>query len=97
MTSRRGFLAASAAALAIVAVPDGFRAIAVAAGEEAGHADRLTTWISVGRDGIVDVFTGKVEIGMGVITGLTQIVADELDDRQGAGVILAALTFPNCS
>ena len=79
MTSRRGFLAAGAAALAIVAVPDGFRAIAVAAGEEAGHADRLTTWISVGRDGIVDVFTGKVEIGMGVITGLTQIVADELD------------------
>ena len=79
MSSRRGFLAAGAAALAIIAVPEGFRAVAVAAGDEADADSRLATWLRLGADGIVDVYTGKVEIGMGVITGLTQIVADELD------------------
>lgn len=79
MTSRRGFLAAGAAALAIVAVPGGFRAVAAAAAPDGGEYGRLASWLTIGPDGVVDVFTGKVEIGMGVITGLAQIVADELD------------------
>ncbi len=76
---RGAFLAGGAAALAIVAGLDGFRAVALAADAALEPDARLATWLVVGRDGIVDAFTGKVEIGMGVITGLTQIVADELD------------------
>jgi nicotinate dehydrogenase subunit B len=41
--------------------------------------NRLDAWLRIDRDGSVHVFTGKAEIGMGVQTGLTQIVAEELD------------------
>src|SRR5438045_5508402 len=41
--------------------------------------NRLDAWLRIDRDGIVHVFTGKSEIGMGVETGFTQIVAEELD------------------
>jgi nicotinate dehydrogenase subunit B len=42
-------------------------------------AGRLDAWLRLERDGTVRVFTGKVEIGMGVETALAQIVAEELD------------------
>ena len=41
--------------------------------------NRLDAWLRIDREGIVHVFTGKAEIGMGVETGFTQIVAEELD------------------
>jgi CO/xanthine dehydrogenase Mo-binding subunit len=41
--------------------------------------ERLDGWLHVGADGGVQVFTGKVDIGMGVETALKQIVAEELD------------------
>ena len=40
---------------------------------------KLESWLHVLPDGGVQVFTGKLEIGMGVDTALTQIVAEELD------------------
>ena len=40
---------------------------------------RLDAWLRVSRDETIKVFTGKVDIGMGVQTGLTQVVAEELD------------------
>jgi nicotinate dehydrogenase subunit B len=40
---------------------------------------RLDAWLRIDPDGSVRVFTGKVEIGMGVETALIQIVAEELD------------------
>ena len=40
---------------------------------------KLESWLRVLPDGGVQVFTGKLEIGMGVDTALTQIVAEELD------------------
>lgn len=39
----------------------------------------LDSWIAVAQDGDVTVFTGKVELGTGVVTSLAQIVAEELD------------------
>ena len=39
----------------------------------------LSCWLSINRDGTVTVFPGKVEIGQGILTALTQIVAEELD------------------
>jgi len=40
---------------------------------------RLDGWLRVTNDETIHVFTGKAEIGMGVQTALTQIVAEELD------------------
>ncbi len=40
---------------------------------------QLDAWIRITPDGYVDVFTGKVEIGQGIKTAVTQIAADELD------------------
>ncbi len=44
---------------------------------------KLESWLHVHPDGGVQVFTGKLEIGMGVDTALTQIVAEELDLSPG--------------
>jgi CO/xanthine dehydrogenase Mo-binding subunit len=40
---------------------------------------RLDRWLRINRNETVTVFPGKVEIGQGILTALTQIVADELD------------------
>ena len=40
---------------------------------------QLDAWLRIEKDGAIRVFTGKVEIGMGVETGFAQIVAEELD------------------
>ncbi|MBA2964433.1 MULTISPECIES: xanthine dehydrogenase family protein molybdopterin-binding subunit [Ramlibacter] len=40
---------------------------------------RLDAWIRIQPDGTLTMFTGKVELGQGILTALTQIVADELD------------------
>ena len=42
------------------------------------QATSLDSWIAVGRDGMVTVFSGKVDLGTGVETALGQIVAEEL-------------------
>jgi CO/xanthine dehydrogenase Mo-binding subunit len=39
---------------------------------------RLDAWLRIGKDEIVRVSTGKVDIGMGVQTALIQVVAEEL-------------------
>jgi nicotinate dehydrogenase subunit B len=39
----------------------------------------LDGWLRINPDGSVTAFTGKVEIGQGIVTALAQIVADELD------------------
>lgn len=39
----------------------------------------LSQWIAFDEPGRVRVFTGKVEIGQGIVTAMTQIAAEELD------------------
>ncbi len=39
----------------------------------------LDGWLAISPNGRVTVFTGKVELGQGIVTALAQIVADELD------------------
>jgi nicotinate dehydrogenase subunit B len=46
---------------------------------ESPSPGRLDAWLRIDKDGVIRVFTGKVEIGMGVETGYAQIVAEELD------------------
>src|SRR5262249_61963127 len=40
---------------------------------------RLDAWIRINADGSATVFTGKVELGQGILTALAQIAAEELD------------------
>ncbi len=39
----------------------------------------LESWIRINADGTATVFTGKVELGQGIVTALAQIAAEELD------------------
>ena len=40
--------------------------------------EELSAWLHIGNDGVVTVYTGKVEIGQNIRTSLAQAVADEL-------------------
>ena len=40
---------------------------------------RLDSWLRINADGTATVFTGKVELGQGILTALHQIAAEELD------------------
>jgi CO/xanthine dehydrogenase Mo-binding subunit len=66
---------------ALASTVDGQPGAAFAAGaaDAATSPARLDAWLKIDPDGVVHVFTGKVEIGMGVETALSQIVAEELD------------------
>jgi len=44
-----------------------------------GYPDDFNAYFRIGADGRVTCFTGKVELGQGVITSLAQMLADELD------------------
>src|SRR6185436_11556018 len=44
---------------------------------------RLDRWVEIRTDGVVEVRTGKVEIGQGIISALAQIAAEELDVDYG--------------
>jgi nicotinate dehydrogenase subunit B len=55
------------------------RALAAQPGAPDTAASRLDAWLRIDGEGRVQVFTGKVEIGMGVETAFAQFVADELD------------------
>src|SRR5215469_6305318 len=39
----------------------------------------LDAWLRINQDGSATVFTGKVELGQGIVTALAQIAAEELD------------------
>ncbi len=40
---------------------------------------RLDAWIRINADGTATIFTGKIELGQGILTALAQIAAEELD------------------
>jgi CO/xanthine dehydrogenase Mo-binding subunit len=42
---------------------------------------RLSQWLRLERDGTVSIFSGKVELGQGILTALAQIAAEELGIR----------------
>lgn len=52
----------------------------------------LDGWLRINADGTVTVFTGKVELGQGILTALAQIAADELDVNYGRITMVSADT-----
>ncbi len=63
----------------LYALPPGARAAAVPATGNLMSAPRLESWIRVDAAGEVTVFTGKAELGQGILTAIVQMAADELD------------------
>jgi CO/xanthine dehydrogenase Mo-binding subunit len=55
------------------------RAYADVTGQPFPNMAAIDTWIKIGADGTVTLFSGKVSMGTGSSTGLLQIVAEELD------------------
>ena len=79
MSTRATFLAGTTA-LVVVATGGGVHSFACAA--DAPAPVKMTTlgdWLRMLPDGTVEMYTDKVEVGMGVPTGFAQFVADELD------------------
>ncbi len=54
---------------------------------------RLGQWLSFDRPGTVRAFTGKVELGQGILTALRVLVADELDVALEAVQVESASTL----
>ena len=83
VSTRRGFLKAGSLTVAFSLSP--FNPIAA---QNAAlpvlpgslNSNRLLGgWLRINANGTVTVFTGKVELGQGILTALSQIVSDELD------------------
>lgn len=56
-------------------------ASALQEGGRGGFPDDPNAYLRVGEDGRVSCFTGKIEMGQGIITSLAQMLAEELDVR----------------
>ena len=39
----------------------------------------LSAWLAINADGTATVFTGKVELGQGIVNALARVAAEELD------------------
>jgi len=72
-------VAAPAAVAAPTAAPSRLSAPPALGRRGASAASSIDSWLVIGRDELVTVFSGKVELGTGVRTALAQIVAEELD------------------
>jgi nicotinate dehydrogenase subunit B len=74
--TRREFLISSGAL--IVSFSLFGTAAAQTEGASAKDSKQVDSWLAVGQDGNVTIFSGKVELGTGTRTALAQIAAEEL-------------------
>ncbi|MES2510575.1 MAG: molybdopterin cofactor-binding domain-containing protein [Pseudomonadota bacterium] len=77
--SRRGFLGATAGTGLVVAFHIPFAGSALAQDAAAPIPDEINAWVVVKPDDTVIIRIGRVEMGQGTLTGLAQLVAEELD------------------
>jgi nicotinate dehydrogenase subunit B len=76
--SRRDFAKGFGIVLAFSLIPEAMAQQARLPGSLGGNR-ALDAWIRINADGTATVFTGKVELGQGILTALAQIAAEELD------------------
>ncbi len=96
--TRRAFLIAGALTVSFTLIPRAPAGpkSATATNSETGDVKNspwLDAWIQVAADGHVTVFTGKVELGQGVRTALTQVAAEELDIAPATIELITADTW----
>jgi len=79
--SRRSFLKGTGALIVTFSVLDMKEALAQRGARGVNgpaSSDQLDSWIAIGGDGRVTAYTGKCELGQGLYTAQTQLVAEEL-------------------
>jgi CO/xanthine dehydrogenase Mo-binding subunit len=79
--SRRSFLKGTGALIVSFSAAGLARKLgvdAVAMAQQMDPRDKLDTWIAIAENGQVFSYTGKVELGQGILTAQMQIVAEEL-------------------
>ena len=79
MIDRRTLLKASGAFVVAFSLPLNHTAARMATGRKTVSADRVDGFLAIAPNGLVTVYSGKVDLGTGVRTALTQIIAEELD------------------
>jgi len=77
--NRRSFLVAAGSLTIAVALPGGRAKAAVANSRIPLKPEKLSTYISVNRDGSAVGWVGKVDMGQGTEVGWAQMIAEELD------------------
>jgi len=93
--TRRGFLKTSGALVVSFSAASLLERTGLAQGQfgtRVSHIDprQLDSWIAVAADGTVTAYTGKAELGQGMLTAQTQLVAEELS------VPIARVTLVQC-
>ncbi len=76
--SRRDFLRGTGALIVGFAATRLAPALGVAPSTAIAQATPLDSWLSIDADGFVTALTGKCELGQGMFTAQTQLVAEEL-------------------
>ena len=76
--SRREFVKLMGGGI-IILFSIGAPSVLQARGRGRGYPDDFNAYLRIGEDGRITCFTGKIEMGQGVITSLAQMLADELD------------------
>jgi CO/xanthine dehydrogenase Mo-binding subunit len=81
--SRRDFVKASGALVVTFGANSLLQPLALAQGPFATHAShidptKLDSWLAISSDGTVTAYTGKCDLGQGMLTVQTQLVAEEL-------------------
>jgi CO/xanthine dehydrogenase Mo-binding subunit len=78
--SRRAFLSASGALVVALAAPAELaRAASDSIDRSIVRPDKLSSYISIDRDGIVTAYYGKIDGGQGLESAIAQLVAEEID------------------
>ena len=78
LLNRRSVLKASGALVVTFTLMPRFSVAAPAGAAKPVTLDVVDSYLAIGPDGRITVYSGKVDLGTGVRTALTQIVADEL-------------------
>ncbi len=84
---RRGFLKALGGGIVVfVAIGDTSLLACVGApeGQQRGYPADFNAYLRIGEDGRVTVFSGKIEMGQGVMTSMAQMAAEELGISVGS-------------
>ncbi|MBU6464800.1 MAG: xanthine dehydrogenase family protein molybdopterin-binding subunit [Bradyrhizobium sp.] len=79
--SRRSFLEVLGGG---IAVAFGAASAASTAAERPGYPDDFHSYLAIRADGRITVFSGKIEMGQGIVTSLAQMAAEELGADVGS-------------
>jgi nicotinate dehydrogenase subunit B len=90
--SRRAFLKGTGVLIVSFAAGSGMDSIETvqAQGFNGQGSSQLDSWIAIAADGRVTAYTGKAELGQGLFTAQTQLIAEEL------GVAIDRVTLVQC-